>query len=508
MSSEEDLVSMLSGVLLQDDQAVDGLDEDLVQYIAGLLSTQLQEGSDIEEILEESMVPFLDSVGCPSDLVEQVKTVILEHHSNLDAPDPSSSDGLGAKKLRQGIVNMSSTLSEQANNDDTNSMWNTSNKTVKANANTSIDAYHDKTSAKDRRKQRQELEKQRRELERQQQQHEEKNTKAGVSAMVLPTVKGKDMDVNLPNITLSLDNGTSLLEQGDLKFAYRRRYAIIGENGVGKTTLLNRIANWQDLEGFPQHLRVLHVKQELGVPDSTTVLEAVLEADVERTTLLKEEKELTARLEGNGLSVEEMTIEARQKQIAEKSSDQFSEDMKKLKDIYDRLTLLGADNAQSRAAAILSGLQFTEEMQNSPIKSLSGGWRMRVALAAALLITPDLLMLDERTWTRISKSGGCVVLSCTLILTLYVTYFGTAATNHLDLEAVLWLEAHLQQYPHTVIIVSHDRGFLNEVCTDTIEFKNKKLTCTFSIDIEETIMNACPFQHGFLSFFNSLVFSL
>jgi ATP-binding cassette subfamily F protein 3 len=84
-------------------------------------------------------------------------------------------------------------------------------------------------------------------------------------------------------------------------------------------------------------------------------------------------------------------------------------------------------------------------MQNASIKSLSGGWRMRVALGAALLIEPDILMLDE-------------------------------PTNHLDLEAVVWLEAYLQQYPHTIILVSHDRGFLNEVCTDTIEFKDKKLT--------------------------------
>jgi len=96
-----------------------------------------------------------------------------------------------------------------------------------------------------------------------------------------------------------------------------------------------------------------------------------------------------------------------------------------------------------RASAILTGLQFTDDMQHAPIKSLSGGWRMRVALAASLLIEPDILMLDE-------------------------------PTNHLDLEAVLWLEAHLQQYPHTIIAVSHDRGFLNEVCTDTIHFTNQK----------------------------------
>ena len=93
---------------------------------------------------------------------------------------------------------------------------------------------------------------------------------------------------------------------------------------------------------------------------------------------------------------------------------------------------------------ILSGLQFTDKMQAGPTSALSGGWRMRVSLAAALFIEPDVLMLDE-------------------------------PTNHLDLEAVLWLESYLQTYKHSLVVVSHDRGFLNEVVTDIIEFKDKKL---------------------------------
>lgn len=172
---------------------------------------------------------------------------------------------------------------------------------------------------------------------------------------------------------------------------------------VGKTTLLNRIANWKDLEGFPKHLRVLHVKQELHTEnEEATVLDAVLEADIERVMLLDEEKKITKRLEGKGEADEitdegKSTIESRKKRLAQAAEDdkKFAEDLKKLNDIYDRLTLLGADTAQSRARAILSGLQFTEAMQASPISSLSGGWRMRVALAASLLIEPDILMLGK-----------------------------------------------------------------------------------------------------------------
>lgn len=224
----------------------------------------------------------------------------------------------------------------------------------------------------------------------------------------------------------------------------------IGENGVGKTTLLNRIANWQDLEGFPKHLRVLHVRQELHTEsEETTVIQAVLEADVERQILLTEEKEILSRLEADN-DTADLSVEERKKRLAEaqQKDGEFAEDLKKLNEVYERLQLLNADTATTRAATILSGLQFTPDMQQAPIKSLSGGWRMRVALAAALLIEPDILMLDE-------------------------------PTNHLDLEAVIWLERYLVEYPHTVILVSHDRGFLNEVCTDTIEFKSKKLTCTY-----------------------------
>ena len=133
------------------------------------------------------------------------------------------------------------------------------------------------------------------------------------------------------------------------------------------------------------------------------------------------------------------------------NSQQVEEDIQKLQDIaselnevYERMQIIGVDQAQSRATAILAGLRFTESMQKSPTSSLSGGWLMRVSLACALFISPDVLMLDE-------------------------------PTNHLDLEAVLWLQDYLLSYPHTILLVSHDREFLNQVCTDIILFKDLKL---------------------------------
>ena len=241
--SEEEIVSALSEALkIDDEEEIDGLDE-ILPYVSGLLSTRLQElelgdAPDIDEILEESMIPFLESVGVPVESIEAAKTAMktrIESTASTATATVDTNPGQ-TQKLTQSLT-MSSVLQKQTNDrdDGDESMWS-KNEKIKPNANTQIEAYSDKTSAREKRKQRQELEKSRKMLE-QQNQRQETSTKAGVSAMILPTVKGKEMDVNVQRISLSLENGTSLLEQGDLKFAYQRRYAIIGENGVGKYIL-------------------------------------------------------------------------------------------------------------------------------------------------------------------------------------------------------------------------------------------------------------------------------
>ena len=246
-----------------------------------------------------------------------------------------------------------------------------------------------------------------------------------VSRMMIPDFSSnnreKDILVNKVNIFFG---GSSLLEDAEIRIVYGHRYGLVGRNGVGKTTLLRHMAAF-DIPGFPRHHRILHVKQEVH-SDSKTVLEAVLSSDVERMELIKREKEILA--------------------IQEEKGDDAPEHLSaELTEIYERMDNIGAHTAEARATQILNGLQFTEKMRNSSTASLSGGWRMRVSLAAALFIEPDVLMLDE-------------------------------PTNHLDLEAVLWLQNYLITYPHTVLVVSHDRAFLDEVSTDMILFKNQKLS--------------------------------
>ena len=121
-----------------------------------------------------------------------------------------------------------------------------------------------------------------------------------------------------------------------------------------------------------------------------------------------------------------------------------SHDGHRLAEIHERMAAIDAHSAPSRAASILAGLGFDSEAQGRPVRSFSGGWRMRVALAGALFSRPDLLLLDE-------------------------------PTNHLDLEATLWLENYLSTYPGTLVVISHDRGMLNEVVDRIVHIDQCKL---------------------------------
>jgi ATP-binding cassette, subfamily F, member 3 len=205
-----------------------------------------------------------------------------------------------------------------------------------------------------------------------------------------------------------IDNASAALPDG-------ARVGFVGRNGSGKTTLFRLIAGDIAPEagsiGLPRGLRMGRVEQEApGGP--MTLADFVLAADIERMTLLAEAETAT--------------------------------DPTRIADIQTRLVDIGAHAAPARAAAILSGLGFNAEAQARPCSDFSGGWRMRVALAAVLFLEPDLLLLDE-------------------------------PTNYLDLEGALWLQDYLARYPHTVVTISHDRDFLDEVTNHILHLDGGKL---------------------------------
>ncbi|KAK8791807.1 hypothetical protein WA158_005184 [Blastocystis sp. Blastoise] len=237
-----------------------------------------------------------------------------------------------------------------------------------------------------------------------------------------PTGRSKNIDIKAIDISIK---GESLLENACLRLHEGYHYGLIGRNGVGKTTLLRRMASCA-IKGFPDYLLVLHVKQEIDGTENT-VLNSVIESDVERTELIQEEASLMTQLESPIISPEET------KRI-----------VSRLQTLGERRDIIDVEGAEGRAKSILEGLGFIGDKLYMKTNELSGGWRMRVALACALFIKPDILLLDE-------------------------------PTNHLDLQAVLWLEQYIQEYTGTVVVVSHDRSFLNSISQEIIEFTHKEL---------------------------------
>jgi ATP-binding cassette, subfamily F, member 3 len=223
--------------------------------------------------------------------------------------------------------------------------------------------------------------------------------------------------LSINNVTVRL-GGRTILDRATAALPTRARVGLIGRNGAGKSTLMKVVTG--DIEAddgsvdMPKGARIGYVAQEAPA-GSTTPFETVLAADTERAALLAEEEAL------------------------------HGTDAHHIAEIHERLNAIDAHTAPARASRILVGLGFDEAAQHRPLDSYSGGWRMRVALAALLFSAPDLLLLDE-------------------------------PSNHLDLEATLWLESFLKSYRGTILVISHERDLLNNVVDYILHLENGTVT--------------------------------
>ena len=225
--------------------------------------------------------------------------------------------------------------------------------------------------------------------------------------------------INISNLTYRI-SGRLLLDSVSVSIPSGHRVGLVGKNGTGKSTLLKLIA--KDLQPDAGDISISglrNLETDIGIvaqeaPNGAmTPLDFTLAADLEREKLLKE--------------IETETLPER------------------LSEIHARLLDISAYSAEARASSILHGLGFNQKEQGQPLSSFSGGWRMRVAIAAVLFSDPDLLLLDE-------------------------------PTNHLDLESTIWLEAYLKTFSKTLIVVSHDKGLLNRSVNGILHLEGQKLS--------------------------------
>ncbi|XP_057190784.1 ATP-binding cassette sub-family F member 3 isoform X1 [Triplophysa rosa] len=388
------------------------IDCEVFDYITGVLDCGGSDFEDAEEVFD-AIGGVLQEVGDKNE--DDIREICFQMFSTLHLTKCNAGQ---QQVLLEAPVQLSQVSADAAAPaEDVHGIW-----MIKRNQNSTVDAKK--------------LEKAEAKLKAKHERRNEKDSQKTSSPLVLEEAsasqasskkesradssgKNRSYDIRIENFDVSFGE-RCLLQGAELSLASGRRYGLVGRNGLGKTTLLKMLAS-RSLH-VPSHISILHVEQEVA-GDDTTALQSVLESDVVREELLKEERLLNAH-------------------IANGTADGL--ESVRLSEIYARLEEIEADKAPARASVILAGLGFSPKMQKQTTKEFSGGWRMRVALAQALFARPDLLLLDE-------------------------------PTNMLDVRAILWLENYLQTWVSTILVVSHDRNFLNAVVTDITHLHSQRL---------------------------------
>lgn len=239
------------------------------------------------------------------------------------------------------------------------------------------------------------------------------NTATDRSANGVLVSDPKSRDIKIEQYSLSF-HGRLLIEGAEISLNYGQRYGLLGENGSGKSTFLQSIAE-RDVD-IPEHIDIYLVRGAVDPSDINAVDYIIRSAQEKVARLEKLVEDLSVADD-----VDEMALEA----------------------VYEELEEMDPNTFEAKAGSILSGLGFTQTMMKKPTKDMSGGWRMRVALARALFVKPHLLLLDE-------------------------------PTSHLDLGAVVWLEAYLSTYNHILIFTSHSQDFMDTVCTNMMDLTVRK----------------------------------
>ncbi|MEX2596834.1 MAG: ABC-F family ATP-binding cassette domain-containing protein [Salibacteraceae bacterium] len=236
--------------------------------------------------------------------------------------------------------------------------------------------------------------------------------------------------ISLNNVSVSF-SGINLFREISLVINERDRIGLVGKNGVGKSTLLKIILGFQEADSgqvvIPDGKKVGYLPQEMVFEGKETIWTETLKAFGELNELKERDKEIQLEL------TERMDYE----------SDSYQKIIDELGSIHMRLELIDDGKTDQKTEQILLGLGFTREDFSRPISEFSGGWQMRVELAKLILMQPDLLLLDE-------------------------------PTNHLDIDSILWLENFFQEYPGALMMISHDRMFLDNITNRTVEIVNGK----------------------------------